>query len=249
MELVERAERPLKLVEVGLNSCRNAAVSSEFGVARERKKEGENQTRKAAVSCEFGVARERKKEGENNREKKMKRWSDPLRVFGPDLFLLILQRLDAHSVARSLLVSRGWCRVASSDTLWAKKTRILRDDLCDHAWEFRFKKTAPPYWLNLDPSWRCTGPPMHRYFHRDGTQTADPLDGVWGGHESTYCIVTSFVDDEKIREHYVRINRWPRMSVLRKEDWSWELANQLYWYASVPDANKEGGTGPMFLVR
>ncbi|XP_020529111.1 uncharacterized protein LOC18444091 isoform X2 [Amborella trichopoda] len=178
MELVERAERPLKLVEVGLNSCRNAAVSSEFGVARERKKEGENQTRKAAVSCEFGVARERKKEGENNREKKMKRWSDPLRVFGPDLFLLILQRLDAHSVARSLLVSRGWRRVASSDTLWAKKceelwlgkahiprmsmvkgisklsaysvsimdskrTRILRDDLCDHAWEFRFKKGLP----------------------------------------------------------------------------------------------------------
>ena len=72
---------------------------------------------------------------------------------------------------------------------------------------------APLYWLNLDPSWRGTGPPMRRYFHPDGSQTADPTDRVWGGHECTYSIVTSFIGDEMIREHYLRIQRWPRMSV------------------------------------
>lgn len=129
-----------------------------------------------------------------------------------------------------------------------KRTRITKYDLCDHAWEFHFSKAAPEYWRNLDAYWKGTGPPMHRYFHLDGSQSADPGDKVWGGHECCYSIVTSFIDDGKIREHYVRINRWPHMPVYRKQDWSWEMSNGVFFYASVPDADKLGGTGPLFPV-
>lgn len=87
---------------------------------------------------------------------------------------------------------------------------------------------------------------MRRYFHPDGSLTADPGDEVWGGHESCYSIVTSFMGERTIRDHYVRINRWPRMLVVRKEDWSWEMTNNLYCYSTIPDADKEGGTGPLF---
>ncbi|KAK3417115.1 hypothetical protein EUGRSUZ_H02864 [Eucalyptus grandis] len=136
---------------------------------------------------------------------------DPLEVFGADLMVMILNNLDARSVALSLLVSRAWHRVASSDRLWSRKceelwsgkahiprisqvhglskltayslsvmdgkrTRITKYDLCDHAWEFHFSKAAPEYWRNLDAYWKGTGPPMHRYFHLDGSQSADPGD-------------------------------------------------------------------------
>lgn len=129
-----------------------------------------------------------------------------------------------------------------------KRNRIMKDDLCDHVWEFHFNKAAPEYWRNLDPYWKGTGRPMRRYFHPDGSQSADPGDKVWGGHECCYLTVTSIVGEGKIREHYVRINRWPRMSVSRKQDWSWELSNYLYSYSSIPDADKEGGTGPLYEV-
>jgi len=109
-------------------------------------------------------------------------------------------------------------------------------------------QTAPEYWLNLDPSWKRTGPPMRRYFHPDGSQTADTDDQVWGGHECMFSIITSFVGDGRIREHYVRINRWPQMAISRKDDWSWEMSNHLYCYNSVPDAEKGGCTGPLFPV-
>ena len=109
-------------------------------------------------------------------------------------------------------------------------------------------QAAPEYWRNLDPSWKHTGPPMRRYFHQDGYHSADPHDAVWGGHECEYTIVTSFVGDGKIRDHYVRINQWPPMKVSRKEDWSWELSNHLYRYNSIPDAEKRGCTGPLFPV-
>uniref|UniRef100_A0ACD5VD21 Uncharacterized protein n=3 Tax=Avena sativa TaxID=4498 RepID=A0ACD5VD21_AVESA len=113
----------------------------------------------------------------------------------------------------------------------------------------RYKKeAAPEYWRNLDPSWKHTGPPMRRYFHEDGYHSADPHDAVWGGHECEYTIMTSFVGDGKIRDHYVKINQWPPMKVSRKEDWSWELSNHLYCYNSIPDAEKKGCTGPLFPV-
>ncbi|XP_018839304.2 uncharacterized protein LOC109005010 isoform X1 [Juglans regia] len=207
--------------------------------------------------------------------------SDPLEVFGTDMMSMILSNLDARSVALSLLVSRGWHGVASSDRIWGpkleelwvgkahiprlsqirglskltayslavrdgKRNRIRKDDLCDHVWEFHFNKGAPEYWRNLDPYWKGTGLPMRRYFHPDGSQSADPDDKVWGGHECCYSTVTSIVGEDKIREHYVRINRWPRMSVSRKQDWSWELSNCLYSYSSIPNADREGGTGPLY---
>lgn len=271
----------------------NAESDLEFAAVedcRERKRYEISGTRfmedeKARVSsltlCEFderGAHRRKKRKKKVEEENEMV--SDPLVVFGSDLMLTILYRLDARSLAQSILVSRGWQALAASDCLWSKKceelwigkahlpraalqrgisklaaysisvrdakrTRIMREDLCSHAWEFRFKTPAPMYWLNLDPSWRGTGPPMRRYFHPDGSQTADPTDKVWGGHECTYSIVTSCTDNGKIREHYVRIQRWPRMSVSRKQDWGWELDNHVYCYSSIPDADKEGGTGPL----
>ncbi|XP_057847493.2 uncharacterized protein LOC131057365 isoform X2 [Cryptomeria japonica] len=190
--------------------------------------------------CDGGFWGKRRKKVEEEKDN----YSDPLVVLGSDIMLLILHRLDARSLAQSILVSHGWQALAACDSLWAKKTRIMKEDLCNHVWEFRFKTPAPLYWLNLDPSWKGTGPPMRRYFHPDGSQTADPTDRVWGGHECTYSIVT-FTDQGKIREHYVRINRWPRMSVSRKQDWGWELDNHVYCYSSIPDADKEGGTGPL----
>lgn len=86
---------------------------------------------------------------------------------------------------------------------------------------------------------------MRRYFHPDGSQTADPDDRVWGGHESCFSTVTSFVGDGEIREHYVRINRWPRMFVSRNEDWSWRMSNHFTSYLSIADPDKAGGTGPL----
>ncbi|XP_024968822.1 uncharacterized protein LOC112508378 [Cynara cardunculus var. scolymus] len=192
-------------------------------------------------------------------------------------------KFKEKDVALSLIVSRSWHGVASSDAIWFKKceelwagkahlprvsqikgisklaayslsimdgkrSRIMKEDLWDHAWEFHFNKSAPGYWRNLDPYWKGAGPPMRRYFHPDGSQTADPGDKVWGGHECCYSIVTSFLADGKIREHYVRINRWPQMSISRKEDWGWKMSNHLYCYLSVPDADRKGGTGPCFLA-
>ncbi|KAG8372792.1 hypothetical protein BUALT_Bualt12G0103800 [Buddleja alternifolia] len=128
-----------------------------------------------------------------------------------------------------------------------KRTRITRQDLCDHVWEFHFTATAPEYWRNLDPYWSGSGPVMRRYFHPDGSVTAGPGDRVWGGHESSYTVVTGLLADGKIRDHYVRINRWPKLNVQRRDDWGWELCNHLYTYTSVADADdKEDGTGPFF---
>ncbi|XP_055813803.1 uncharacterized protein LOC129883215 isoform X2 [Solanum dulcamara] len=124
------------------------------------------------------------------------------------------------------------------------KRRISKEDLYDHVWEFHFTEEAPAYWRMLDPYWNGTGRPLRRYFLPDGSQTAEPDDKIWGGHESCYSIVTSLFEDGKIRQHYVRINRWPPMYVTRKEDWSWEIANNFCTYRSLPDADKEDGTGP-----
>ncbi|PIM97178.1 hypothetical protein CDL12_30354 [Handroanthus impetiginosus] len=109
-------------------------------------------------------------------------------------------------------------------------------------------QAAPEYWRNLDPYWVGDGPPMRRYFHPDGTVTADPDDKAWGGHESAATIVTGSFADGKIREHYVRINRWPQLSVQRRPDWTWVLSNHLYIYTSIPDPHKPDGTGPFFPV-
>ena len=50
---------------------------------------------------------------------------DPLEVFGRDVMVMILNNLDARSVALSLLVSRAWHSVASSDSLWSSKVLLV----------------------------------------------------------------------------------------------------------------------------
>ncbi|KAI8537800.1 hypothetical protein RHMOL_Rhmol09G0052200 [Rhododendron molle] len=73
---------------------------------------------------------------------------------------------------------RGLSKLAtySISVMDGQRTRIMKEDLCDHVWEFRFNEAAPEYWRNLDPYWKGTGPPMRRYFHPDGSLTADPGD-------------------------------------------------------------------------
>ncbi|XP_057772308.1 uncharacterized protein LOC130991882 isoform X2 [Salvia miltiorrhiza] len=184
---------------------------------------------------------------------------DPLLVFGSEIMTIILSKLDVRSLAEARLVSRGWQAVASSDRIWAPKCQELWLDKA-HIPRVSMaeglpkivatllsirdgKRLAPEYWRDLDPSWRSGGgAPMRRYFHPDGSITADPEDKVWGGHESSYTIVTGVLADGKVREHYVRINRWPKMMVERNPDWSWELRNHLYCYRSIPDADGRRGS-------
>jgi len=146
---------------------------------------------------------------------------------------------DMHGIMSTVRVS-----LASSDVVASKRT----EGELMHISSWWQLKAAPEYWRNLDPSWKHTGPPMRRYFHPDGYHSADPHDAVWGGHECAYTVITSFVGDGQIRDHYVRINRWPPLKVSRKDDWSWELSNHLYRYNSIPDADKKGCTGPLFPV-
>ncbi|CAI9268789.1 unnamed protein product [Lactuca saligna] len=185
---------------------------------------------------------------------------DPLVVCGCDIMLTILSFLDAHSVASSLAVSRRWRRVACSDTIWSEKINKLWADKA-HLPRFAlveglsklnaytlsiqdgkrvslFNICGRRVWRNLDPYWRGTRQPMHRYFHDDGSQTADVDDRVWGGNECCYSIVASFLADGNIRKHYVSVNSWPRLSISRRHDWGWEMSNRFYFYSSVPDAYK-----------
>lgn len=50
---------------------------------------------------------------------------DPLEVFGSGIMMMILNKLDARSVALARLVSRGWLVLASSDKIWAPKVPLL----------------------------------------------------------------------------------------------------------------------------
>ncbi|KAK6130510.1 hypothetical protein DH2020_035768 [Rehmannia glutinosa] len=185
---------------------------------------------------------------------------DPVVVFCSGVMMIILSKLDVRSIAVARVVSGGWLAVASADMLWEPKCQELwlgkahipriskvRGISKMQATSLSImdgKRAAPEYWRNLDPYWGGTGAPMRRYFHHDGSITADPDDKVWGGHESSFTVVTGLLTEGKIRNHYVRINRWPQMSVQRKSDWSWVLSNNLYCYSSIPDADKEDGTGP-----
>ncbi|KAF5466205.1 hypothetical protein F2P56_016152 [Juglans regia] len=140
------------------------------GEEMERHRKRRKRRKRDCVTVEFV---EKKKKGGVLRR-------DPLEVFGTDIMLMILSNLDARSVALSLVVSRGWYGVASSDRIWSpkleelwlgkahiprlmqirglsklvayslavmdgKRNRIMKDDLCDHAWEFHFNKTWPAH--------------------------------------------------------------------------------------------------------
>lgn len=61
----------------------------------------------------------KKRKGKEKVEEEEQGSCDPLVVFGSDVMLIILSFLDARSVALSLLVSRDWYGVASSDRLWS----------------------------------------------------------------------------------------------------------------------------------
>lgn len=61
----------------------------------------------------------KKRKGKEKIEDEEEKGCDPLLKFGSDVMLIILSFLDARSVALSLLVSRGWYGVASSDRLWS----------------------------------------------------------------------------------------------------------------------------------
>ena len=112
----------------------NAESDLEFAAVedcRERKRYEISGTRfmedeKARLSsltlCEFeerGAHRRKKRKKKMEEENGMV--SDPLVVFGSDLMLMILYRLDARSLSQSILVSRGWQALAASDYLWSKK--------------------------------------------------------------------------------------------------------------------------------
>eukprot|EP00850_Spirogloea_muscicola_P008703 SM000047S16842 [mRNA] locus=s47:244617:248444:- [translate_table: standard] len=128
----------------------------------------------------------------------------------------------------------------------AQRTAISLDDLCDHTWEFRFKQSSPKYWLERDPSYSQTGPPMLRRFHRDYSITAGPDDKVWGGHEATFVLVElPCADGSEVP--FVQINHWPRLAASRRADWGWQLHNSLCYYSSTADAVEAGGTGPASL--
>ncbi|CAK9866917.1 unnamed protein product [Sphagnum jensenii] len=132
-------------------------------------------------------------------------------------------------------------RIAVKD---AKRTTITKEDLCDHVWEFRFKTAAPQYWRNLDPSWRGDRAPMRRYFHANGTLTADANDPCWGGHEANYTVIDITGPGENFTKRFVRVNHWPMMQVHRKENWGWSLVSDFTVFDSLPDYEK-GGTGPL----
>ncbi|XP_074292291.1 uncharacterized protein LOC141619166 [Silene latifolia] len=51
---------------------------------------------------------------------------DPLEVLGQDLMMRCLEFLDANSLALSLLVSRSWFSLSSSDLLWSP--------VCEQLW-------------------------------------------------------------------------------------------------------------------
>lgn len=50
---------------------------------------------------------------------------DPLVVVGPDILEKIFSFLDAHSVARCLVVSHRWHDVATSDLPWAPRVNFF----------------------------------------------------------------------------------------------------------------------------
>jgi hypothetical protein len=91
-------------------------------VGEEMERHRKRRKRKKREREEVGEDVEEKEEEEEG-EGVLRR--DPLEVFGTDIMLKMLSNLDARSVALSLLVSRGWHAVASSDRIWGAKVGTL----------------------------------------------------------------------------------------------------------------------------
>ncbi|KAK9180158.1 hypothetical protein WN943_029365 [Citrus x changshan-huyou] len=84
-----------------------------------------------ATTTQNGTARNRRtgKRCRFTEEEEDEDETDPLEAFGGDIMLKILQNLKARSVAPTLLVSRAWNGVASSDTLWTPKEFVFSAEL------------------------------------------------------------------------------------------------------------------------
>ena len=65
--------------------------------------------------------KEKKEAESDDRAAEAEELTDPLVVLGSDLVMKVLEFLDARSVARLLVVSRGWHHLAASDRLWAPR--------------------------------------------------------------------------------------------------------------------------------
>ncbi|KAA8527856.1 hypothetical protein F0562_035275 [Nyssa sinensis] len=84
--------------------------------------DGEEVDRRGEVMETTGKKRKKRRKRETRAERKgAELHRDPLIVLGSDTMMMILRQLDARSVALSLLISRGWHGVASSDLLWSIK--------------------------------------------------------------------------------------------------------------------------------
>ena len=105
------------------------------------------------VSESPGRKRKKKRKRQDGaEEEKSEVPQDPLEVFGSDMMMMILSYLDAPSVALSLLVSRGWHGVASSDRLWSTKVRFCFVPLIILC--FGFKLWVFRNWVLLLPCFR-----------------------------------------------------------------------------------------------
>lgn len=112
----------------------------------------------------------------------------------------------------------------------SQRTKIMVEDLCGTAFEFRFKWSAGEFWRNLDPSWRSE-PPFIRVFHPNNVVSPGPNDTVF--NDMTWRFTKS--RDGKLGR-YVRINQWPSLSVSRSENWGWILQNCWVTYTSIPNS-------------
>ncbi|KAJ7538500.1 hypothetical protein O6H91_11G051100 [Diphasiastrum complanatum] len=74
--------------------------------------------------------------------------------------------------------------ISMADSL---QKELLREEMCARIWEIQVKPSCGPYWISLDPS-SHGGAPLRRYFHCDGSLTADVNDPIWGGQESCWFI-------------------------------------------------------------
>eukprot|EP01018_Ginkgo_biloba_P009711 Gb_34887 [translate_table: standard] len=91
-------------------------------------------------------------------------------------------------------------------------------------------KGAGEYWCASDPYWHGL-PAMHRYFHMDGSVSADPEDPIWGGHECSWTL------SKRNKHASVRINHWPPLVTTRTSSWGWRLENCWVIYQSTAAQN------------
>ncbi|CAO2822026.1 unnamed protein product [Amaranthus hypochondriacus] len=81
------------------------------GVRSFEEKENKKKRKKMVGSKKRHMKKEKREE--------MGMVGDPLKVLGEDIMMKIMGKMDAYSLARSLVVSNSWFSLASSDSLWS----------------------------------------------------------------------------------------------------------------------------------